>query len=56
LRRWPDLADSLWRSPVLVERIHGRLRRLVAAIAQHEDQIPDLIRNLKETDGTRPPL
>jgi SAM-dependent methyltransferase len=30
LRRWPDLADSLWRSPVLVELTHGRLWRLVA--------------------------
>jgi ubiquinone/menaquinone biosynthesis C-methylase UbiE len=30
LRRWPELADSLWRSPVLVELTHGRLRQLVA--------------------------
>jgi ubiquinone/menaquinone biosynthesis C-methylase UbiE len=30
LRRWPDLADSLWRSPILVELTHGRLWRLVA--------------------------
>jgi SAM-dependent methyltransferase len=30
LRRWPDLADSLWRSPILVELTHGRLWRLLA--------------------------
>jgi SAM-dependent methyltransferase len=32
LRRWPDLADSVWRSPVLVELTHGRLWRLVAEV------------------------
>ena len=32
LRRWPDLADSLWRSPILVELTHGRLWRLVAEV------------------------
>jgi SAM-dependent methyltransferase len=30
LRPWPELADSLWRSPVLVELTHGRLWRVVA--------------------------
>lgn len=30
LRPWPELADSLWRSPVLVELTHGRLWQLVA--------------------------
>jgi SAM-dependent methyltransferase len=32
LSRWPDLADSLWRSPVLVELTYGRLWRLVAEV------------------------
>lgn len=32
LRPWPELADSLWRSPVLVELTHGRLWRLVAEV------------------------
>ena len=30
LRPWPELGDSLWRSPVLAELTHGRLWRLVA--------------------------
>jgi SAM-dependent methyltransferase len=32
LRPWPELTDSLWRSPVLVELTHGRLWRLVAEV------------------------
>ena len=32
LRRWPDLADSLWRSPILVELTYGRLWRLLAEV------------------------
>jgi VIT family len=32
LRRWPELGDSLWRAPVLVELTHGRLWRLVAEV------------------------
>jgi SAM-dependent methyltransferase len=32
LRPWPELADSLWRSPVLVELTHGRLWHLVAEV------------------------
>jgi SAM-dependent methyltransferase len=32
LRRWPELADSLWRSPILVQLTHGRLWRLVAEV------------------------
>jgi SAM-dependent methyltransferase len=32
LRRWPELGNSLWRSPVLVELTHGRLWRLVAEV------------------------
>jgi SAM-dependent methyltransferase len=28
--RWPELEDSLWRSPTLVELTHGRLWRLVS--------------------------
>jgi SAM-dependent methyltransferase len=32
LRRWPELADSLWRSPVLVELTYGRLWHLVAEV------------------------
>jgi SAM-dependent methyltransferase len=32
LRRWPDLAGSLWRSPILVELTHGRLWRLLAEV------------------------
>lgn len=32
LRRWPQLGDSLWRSPVLAELTHGRLGRLVAEV------------------------
>lgn len=30
LRPWPELADTLWRSPRLVELTYGRLWRLVA--------------------------
>jgi ubiquinone/menaquinone biosynthesis C-methylase UbiE len=30
LRCWPEIAGSLWRSPVLVELTHGRLWRLIA--------------------------
>ena len=30
LREWPELADTLWRSPRLVELTYGRLWRLVA--------------------------
>jgi len=30
LRRWAELAGSLWRSPALVELTHGRLWRLIA--------------------------
>jgi SAM-dependent methyltransferase len=32
LRRWPELADSLWRSPILVQLTHGRLWRRVAEV------------------------
>jgi 2-polyprenyl-3-methyl-5-hydroxy-6-metoxy-1,4-benzoquinol methylase len=32
LRHWPELAGSLWRSPILVELTHGRLWRLVAEV------------------------
>jgi SAM-dependent methyltransferase len=32
LRRWPDLVDSLWRSPALVELTYGRLWHLVAEV------------------------
>jgi SAM-dependent methyltransferase len=32
LRHWPELADSLWRSPILVDLTHGRLWRLVAEV------------------------
>ena len=32
LRPWPELADTLWRSPRLVELTYGRLWRLVADV------------------------
>jgi methylase of polypeptide subunit release factors len=32
LRRWPQLGDSLWRSPVLVELTYGPLWRLAAEV------------------------
>jgi SAM-dependent methyltransferase len=31
-RHWPDLVDSLWRSPALVELTYGRLWHLVAEV------------------------
>jgi len=31
-RSWPDLMDSLWRSPALVELSYGRLWHLVAEV------------------------
>jgi SAM-dependent methyltransferase len=32
LRPWPELTDSLWRSPALVELTYGRMWRLVAEV------------------------
>lgn len=34
LRPWPNLSDSLWRSPALVALTHGRLWQLVAEVLQ----------------------
>jgi hypothetical protein len=34
----------------------GRIVTGWAAIAQHKDQVPDLVKALKESDGKGPPL